>query len=95
MAKRRRIRLRGRNRVAAFIGGTAFLLLLITVIVLKVGKANIEEPQTAENEIESSVVEWSEKVTSLLWLINEEHILPQSYEPEGLASLPNSNVQVV
>ena len=95
MAKRRRIRLRGRNRVAAFIGGTALLLLLITVIVLKVGKTKIEEPQTTENEIESSVEEWSEKVTSLLWLINEEHILPQSYEPEGLASLPNSNVQVV
>ncbi len=95
MDKRRRIRLRGRDRIAAFIGGTAFVLLLITLIVLRVGKKTAEDTQTPNNEIESSVTEWSEKVTSLLWLINADHILPQSYVPEGLENLPNSNVQVV
>ncbi|MCR5006732.1 MAG: M15 family metallopeptidase [Clostridiales bacterium] len=95
MAKRRKIRLRGKNRIAAIIGGTAFVLLLITLIVLRVGKRATEDMQTQNNEIESSVTEWSEKVTSLLWLINAEHILPQSYVPEGLENLPNSNVQIV
>ena len=95
MAKRKKIRLRGRNRAAAYIGGAAVLLLLITLIVVRWGRAGDQEAQTPENEIESSVVEWSEKVTSLLWLINTEHILPQSYVPEGLEALPNSNVQVV
>ena len=73
-------------------GCLALILMLITFLVL--GPARRKAKTEPEDSVEEEVGEWTEKITSWLWLVDENHVLPVSFVPEGLKDLEGTGIRL-
>lgn len=76
---------------ALLFGVVALIVLLITVVI--VDKKN-KPGQVPEDVVEDEVDSWTEKVTNWLWMVDEEHALPISFEPDNLEEMENTGIRL-
>ena len=89
----RRFRWSKQEKTAIGLGSLAALVLLLTLVLVIVRRPIQEEKK--QDPVEESVSEWSEAVTTLLWIVGEDHPLPTSYVPDKLRRIQGSEVSLV
>lgn len=83
------------SKLAMIIGGAALICAAFTLIFLVLNRKVEPQVDTEASQVAATVDEWTDSVTTQLWLVDAAHELPVSYVPDSLASIGSSNVQVV
>lgn len=82
-------------RFAMYLGGAALLCAALTLIFLVFHEKEVSDMDSEASEVAAAVEDWTTSVTSQLWVVNEEHTLPSSYEPDMMVAVSESNVMLV